>query len=121
VYHIVLYASNESGCNDSAVAVISVVDDLIFYVPNTFTPDGDEFNNVFFPVFSSGFDAYNYTLFIFDRWGEIIFESHNLDYGWDGTYMGQLCKEGVYTWKISIKERNKDKNHEYVGHVSLLK
>lgn len=121
VYHIVLHASNEEGCNDSAVAVVSVIDDLIFYVPNTFTPDGDEFNNFFFPVFSSGFDGQNYTLLIFDRWGEIIFESHNVEVGWDGTYMGQLCKEGVYTWKIQIKERNKDKRNEYVGHVSLLK
>lgn len=121
VYHIVLYASNEQGCNDTAVAVVSVIDELIFYVPNTFTPDGDEHNNVFFPVFSSGFDGYNYTLLIFDRWGEILFESHDVAYGWDGTYIGQLCKEGVYTWKILIKERNKDKHHEYVGHVNLLK
>jgi gliding motility-associated-like protein len=121
VYHVILYASNPAGCNDSAVAVVSVIDELIFYVPNTFTPDGDEHNNVFFPVFSSGFDGQNYTLLIFDRWGEVIFESHDVEFGWDGTYIGQLCKEGTYTWKISIKERNKDKHHEYVGHVNLLK
>ncbi len=121
VYHVTLHASNEEGCNDSAVVVVSVVDDLIFYVPNTFTPDGDEFNNRFFPVFSSGFDGQNYTLLIFDRWGEVLFESHDIDYGWDGTYFGQLCKEGAYTWKIIVKERNKDKHYEYVGHVNLLK
>ena len=121
VYHIVLYATNTAGCRDSAVAVVSVVDELIFYVPNSFTPDGDEFNNVFFPVFSSGFDGQNYTLLIFDRWGEVLFESHNVDFGWDGTYAGQLCKEGTYTWKIIIKERNKDKHNEYVGHVNLFK
>jgi gliding motility-associated-like protein len=121
VYHIILYATNAAGCEDSAVAVVSVIDELIFYVPNTFTPDGDEFNNVFYPVFSSGFDAQNYTLLIFDRWGEVIFESHNVEFGWDGTYIGQLCKEGTYTWKIIVKERNKDKHHEYVGHVNLLK
>ena len=121
VYHVVLHAYNDEGCYDNAVVVVSVVDDLIFYVPNTFTPDGDEFNNVFFPVFSDGFDGQNYTLLIFDRWGEVIFESHNLDYGWDGTYFGQLCKEGVYTWKIVIKQKDKDKNHQFVGHVNLLK
>ncbi|MGV3609763.1 MAG: Ig-like domain-containing protein [Fluviicola sp.] len=121
VYHIVLHATNAAGCEDIAVAVVSVIDELIFYVPNSFTPDGDEFNNVFFPVFSSGFDGQNYTLLIFDRWGEVIFESHNVEVGWDGTYIGQLCKEGTYTWKILIKERNKDKHHEYVGHVNLLK
>lgn len=121
VYHVILYASNPNGCNDSAVVVVSVIDELIFYVPNTFTPDGDEHNNVFFPVFSSGFDGQNYTLLIFDRWGEVLFESHDVNYGWDGTYIGRLCKEGVYTWKIVVKERNKDKHHEYVGHVNLLK
>jgi gliding motility-associated-like protein len=121
VYHVILYASNAAGCIDSAVAVVSVIDELIFYVPNAFTPDGDEFNNVFFPVFSSGFDGQNYSLMIFDRWGEVLFESHNVDFGWDGTYVGQLCKEGVYTWKIIVKERNKDKHHEYIGHVTLLK
>lgn len=121
VYHVILYATNAAGCEDSSVAVVSVIDELIFYVPNTFTPDGDEFNNTFYPVFSSGFDAQNYTLLIFDRWGEVIFESHNVEIGWDGTYMAQLCKEGTYTWKIIVKERNKDKRREYVGHVNLLK
>ncbi|WP_343634283.1 PKD domain-containing protein [Fluviicola sp.] len=121
VYHVVLHASNEAGCNDSAVVVVSVVDDVIIYVPNTFTPDGDEHNNVFFPVLNSAFDGQNYTLLIFNRWGEVLFESHDISYGWDGTYMGDLCKEGVYTWKIVVKERNKDKRREYVGHVNLLK
>lgn len=121
VYHVVLHAYNDEGCYDSAVAVVSVVDGLIFYVPNTFTPDGDEHNNIFFPVFNSGFDGQNYTLLIFDRWGEVLFESHNVGIGWDGTYMGQLCKEGAYTWKIVVKERDKDNRKEYVGHVNLLK
>jgi gliding motility-associated-like protein len=121
VYHVVLHASNAAGCNDSVVVVIEVVDELIYYVPNTFTPDGDEFNNTFFPVFSSGFDDQSYTLLIFDRWGEVLFESHDVNVGWDGTYHNELCKEGVYTWKIVIKEKNKDKRHDLVGHVNLLK
>lgn len=121
VYHVVLYAYNGNGCMDSAVVVVSVVDDMIIYVPNTFTPDGDEHNNTFFPVLNSAFDGQNYTLLIFNRWGEVVFESHNLEVGWDGTYMGQLCKEGAYTWKIIVKERNKDHRLEYVGHVNLLK
>lgn len=121
VYHVVLYAYSEGGCMDSAVAVVSVVDDLILYVPNTFTPDGDEHNNVFFPVLNSAFDGQNYTLLIFNRWGEVLFESHSIEVGWDGTYGGQLCKEGTYTWKIVVKERDKDHRLEYVGHVNLMK
>ena len=121
VYTVTLVADNQYGCPDTARVTISVKPELIFYVPNTFTPDGDEYNNLFFPVFSAGFDPYNYTLLIFNRWGEIIFESHNTEQGWDGTYHNEMCKEGVYTWKIVIKEKSIDRFHEYVGHVTLLK
>jgi gliding motility-associated-like protein len=120
-YHVTLVASNPSGCNDTAQIMVSITPDLIFYVPNAFTPDGDENNNVFFPVFTTGFDRTSYTMYIFNRWGEIIFETHDLDFGWDGTYHDVLCQEGVYTWKIMIKERTVDKHHEYHGHVTLLK
>ncbi len=121
VYTVTLVADNQYGCPDTARVTISVKPELIFYVPNAFTPDGDEYNNFFFPVFSAGFDPYNYTLLIFNRWGEIIFESHNTEQGWDGTYHNEMCKEGVYTWKIIIKEKSVDRFHEYVGHVTLLK
>ncbi len=120
-YVVTLIADNAYGCPDTARITVSVTPELIYYVPNTFTPDGDEYNNGFYPVFTMGFDKYSYTLYIFDRWGEIVFESHDLEKGWDGTYHDQLCKEGVYTWKIIIKEKSRDKWHEYVGHVSLLR
>ncbi len=96
-------------------------EDLIFYVPNAFTPDNDEFNQGFVPVFSSGFDPYNFNMLIFDRWGEIIFESNNSAAGWDGTYMGKPVKEGVYTWKIEFKRAENDANQIAIGHVSLLR
>ena len=98
-----------------------MVEDLIFYVPNAFTPDGDEFNNTFQPVFAQGFDAFEYELLIFDRWGEIIFESHDPNIGWDGTYHGKICQDGVYVWKIGIKLANVDDRIEKVGHVTLIK
>jgi gliding motility-associated-like protein len=120
-YTVQLIANNEYNCPDVVSMTINVTQELIIYVPNTFTPDGDEHNNTFYPVLSSGFDKFNYTLYIFNRWGEIIFESHDPDFGWDGTYHDQLCMDGVYVWKIVVKEKNKDKFLEYVGHVSLLR
>jgi gliding motility-associated-like protein len=120
-YEVILVASNSAGCPDTARLAITIKDDLYWFVPNSFTPDGDEFNNEFKPIFSPGFDAQDYVLLIFNRWGEIIFESKDMLVGWDGTYMGKLCKEGTYVYKITVKENNVDKRHEIVGHVSLFK
>jgi gliding motility-associated-like protein len=94
---------------------------LIFYVPNTFTPDDDEFNQWFQPVFTSGYDPYSFNLLIFNRWGEIIFESNDSTIGWDGTYHGEIVKEGVYTWKITFKTSANDEHKEVLGSVNLLR
>ncbi|MEY4602709.1 MAG: hypothetical protein RIT43_1, partial [Bacteroidota bacterium] len=96
----------------------------IYFVPNTFTPDNDEHNNLFKPIFTSGFDPYSYGLYIFNRWGELIFESHNTEYGWDGSYGEGLnfnCQEGVYTWKIEFKLYENDDRAILHGHVNLLR
>ena len=119
-YTIVLYATNGI-CIDSAKTTIEVKDELTWYVPNSFTPDGDEYNNVFTPVFNDAFDKQSYTMLIFDRWGEILFETHDTSFGWDGTYNGQLCKEGTYTWKIVIKQKIKDYRIDLIGHVTILR
>lgn len=119
-YTIVLYATNGI-CIDSAQVTIEVKDELTWYVPNSFTPDGDEYNNVFLPIFNDAFDKQSYTMMIFDRWGEVLFETHDTTVGWDGTYNGQLCKEGAYTWKIVIKQKVKDYRIDLNGHVNILK
>ena len=120
-YTIMLYATNAAGCMDSTSVTVKIEDELIFHIPNAFTPDGDEYNNTFVPVFYSGFDPFSYTLTIYDRWGEILFESHNVDAGWDGTYNGELAKEGSYSWTIRFRDAGNDKKFVYSGHVSLIK
>ena len=123
-YHIWLLATNNNGlCRDSIDAFLTVNDIILYYVPNVFTPDFDEFNQTFKPIFTSGFNPQDYHLMIFNRWGELIFESYNAAIGWDGTYPenGKLCQDGVYVWKIEFKETMSDKRHNITGHVSLLK
>src|SRR5690606_27637928 len=72
-YLVTLVASNNDGfCPDTAKQLIIIQDVILFYVPNVFTPDGDEFNEGFHPVFTSGFDPFDYHLIIFNRWGEVI-------------------------------------------------
>jgi gliding motility-associated-like protein len=120
VYLVGLTVENEYGCVDDAFVSIQVVSDVIYYVPNAFTPDGDEFNQVFIPVFTSGFDPYNFIMEIYNRWGELIFISQNHLEGWDGSYGGYKCPSGVYSWKITYKTPSSDFKETITGHVELL-
>lgn len=121
-YTVVLFAENGPECYDSATMIIRYEEQIIFYVPNAFTPDEDKHNPIFKPIITAGIDPYDYNLTIFNRWGETVFESNNPEVGWDGTYGDQgLVQEGVYIWKISFKELSTDKRHEHHGHVTILK
>jgi gliding motility-associated-like protein len=113
--------NTENGCDTSYSQVIVSKEPLIYYIPNTFTPNGDELNNTFKPVFFSGLDVQNYGLYIYNRWGELIFESHNADFGWDGTYVNKLVETGTYVWKLEFKEKLVDKRHMGTGHVNVIK
>jgi gliding motility-associated-like protein len=94
---------------------------LLYFIPNTFTPDNDQYNQYFKPVFTSGFDPFDYNLKIFNRWGEIIWESNDPEVGWDGTYNGKLVQDGTYSWKIEFKTNNSDERKMIHGHVNIMK
>ena len=116
-----LWVENQFGCSDSTQLFIQIKGDEIFYVPNSFTPDGDEHNHIFSPVFTTGFDAANFQYEIYNRWGEMIFQSLNSDKGWDGFFNGVLCPEGTYTWKIIYKIPDRDEYKIATGHVNLIR
>ena len=121
-YPVTLIASNYLGCADTVTQFMNVKGIILFYIPNTFTPDGDESNNVFKPVFVSGYDPYDFHLMIFNRWGEIIFESYDVNGTWDGTYgTREIVQDGVYPWQIDFKELHTDKRHTHKGHVTVTR
>ena len=93
----------------------------LIYIPNSFTPDGDEHNNVWLPVFTSGYDEYDYNLVIYNRWGEVIFESNKANYGWDGTYNNIMCPTGIYAWKIIYGNKKDDSKKVITGSVNLIR
>jgi gliding motility-associated-like protein len=121
-YLATLYAYNDYGCEDSVSQIVTVQDVLTFFIPNTFTPDGDELNQSFMPVFTSGIDPYDFHMIIFNRWGQVLFETYDYTYGWAGTYGDQgLVDDGTYIWQIEFKETMSDKRHSYRGHLTVLK
>jgi len=126
VFQVQLISMSQFGCIDTAFAEITTNADVIF--PNVFTPNPDgapggsyDINNlnndIFFP-YTSG--VIEYKLEIFNRWGEEIFESLDVQQGWDGYYKGALCQEDVYIWKAYIKLNN-GKIFNKSGDVTLLK
>jgi gliding motility-associated-like protein len=120
-YFIQLVVEDENGCTDTAVQQMIVYDELILFVPNTFTPDGDEHNHNFLPIFSVPSLVDEYNLSIFNRWGELIFESNDKYIGWDGYYKFRICKSDVYTWKIIYSSTIFSDKKSLEGHVTLLK
>ena len=120
-FNISLIATSEFGCIDSLTRTFKVREKLIYYVPNSFTPNGDELNNTFFPIFTSGFEPNSYHLTVYNRWGQIIFESLDYRVGWDGTFKNKMVEEGVYQWKIEFDTKLNQERKVIHGHVSLLK
>jgi gliding motility-associated-like protein len=120
---ITLLASTSMGCMDSISIEIPANLGEIYYIPNTFTPDGDKYNQVFKPVFTAGFSIDGYEMLIYNRWGELLFESHNPYAGWDGSYglEGLDCSSGTYSYKINIKLQDKEEMLIIMGHVNLLR
>lgn len=117
-----LTATNDAGCSDTYTFPLSVEDNLLFFMPNTFTPDGNEFNQTFEPVFSPGFDPFDYQLSIYNRWGELIFQSQDMGIGWDGTGRnGLLVTSGTYVWKINVGVAGIDDQKIFHGHVNLMR
>lgn len=100
---------------------IVVVKDCIIDVPNSFTPNGDGVNDYFFPrqFLSNGVSTFSMT--VFNRWGQKVFETARPDgRGWDGRFNGKMQPMGVYIYTITVVMKN-GRAEEYTGNVTLLK
>jgi gliding motility-associated-like protein len=120
-YVVTLYAYNELGCYDSMILTITVWEDLLVYVPNSFTPNNDGTNDVFLPILTSGLDPQSYQLWVFNRWGERLFFSDQLDFKWDGTYNNKMCQDGTYFWIISFGVEGTDERKQMHGHLTIIR
>jgi gliding motility-associated-like protein len=119
-YTITQFVSNSNGCVDSISRVLEIKPAFTFYIPNAFSPNEDGINDHFK---GDGIGINEYRMWVFDRWGNMIFYSEKLDHAWDGTFQGKSDKvvmQDVYVWKVELKDVF-SKKHDYHGTVSVVK
>jgi gliding motility-associated-like protein len=117
-YAITLIVENSDGCRDTVTNFVEIEEDLLIFVPNSFTPDGNEINNTW-NIIASGIDIMDFKVLIFNRWGQVIWESNDVSVGWDGTYLNQKVKSDIYTWKLSAKDKKRSEVVNLNGFVNV--
>ncbi|MEK6481868.1 PKD domain-containing protein [Catalinimonas sp. 4WD22] len=129
VYDVTLVAESEKGCTDTLTMLSAViiknggkVNVPNAFTPNTMGPGGSDAgsaskNDVFLPVFEG---ITNFHMMIYNRWGELLFESRDKTFGWDGYYKGKLCPKDVYVYKLELEFSN-GKSNTIVGDVTLVR
>lgn len=108
---------NDEGCADTATVEVFVYDVFEVIIPNVFTPNGDGINDRFEP---KAIGVYDYQLKVFNRYGEMVFQSTSLGLQWDGRVSGKKAQSGVYFYQIEMIDFRSIK-HNYEGSLTLLK
>lgn len=116
-YIVTLIATNELGCKDTVAKPITISPEYYIYVPNAFTPDNNRVNNYFS---ASTVNIAKLNVVIFNRWGEKVFESDDVDFAWDGTFKGEAVQDNVYVYKIKYVTTSRIED-TLIGHVVLIK
>jgi gliding motility-associated-like protein len=110
---------NTYGCADTSYSQVIIDDNYLFWLPNAFTPGNiDGLNDTFKP---KAIGINTYTFMIFDRWGEKVFETHDIQEGWTGWYKGHLCSNDVYVYRIIFRDNKMNNPHEYIGRVTIVR
>jgi gliding motility-associated-like protein len=123
-FYIIQVYHEVNGCVSDIQSIAVNIDNCpqeLIFIPNTFTPDGNEVNQTWQPVFTEGYDPYDFNLLVLNRWGEIVWESNDASVGWDGTYGGKMCPDGVYFWKVQFGNLENSEKKVLVGHLTLIR
>jgi gliding motility-associated-like protein len=116
-YYVTLVAEDAKGCIDSITKPIFIQKEFYIYIPNTFIPDDDRYNEYFSGSFIG---VKSVEIYVFNRWGEQIYESKDLNFKWDGTYNGNDVQEGTYSWLLKYK-RGVGNTEILTGHINVLR
>lgn len=117
LYPVEQIVINQYGCRDTFDLDLRIEAVFTYFIPNAFTPNGNG-ENEFFMGYGDGIK--DFSMYIFDRWGNLIFETHDQNKGWDGTSGGQPCQEDVYVYRVILHDVLNEE-HKYMGHVSLIR
>lgn len=119
LYHIVQIVTNQYGCTDTTMNMVQVDGAFLVYIPNAFTPSGDADNEIFM---EKGLGIKAREMRIFNRWGEQIFFTEEMDEGWDGTgpINAEPMEQGVYVYHLKLLSIL-DETHQYRGKVTLIR
>jgi gliding motility-associated-like protein len=123
IYEVCLHIQTQiAGCQAELCKDIPVIGELTLFIPNSFTPDGDGLNDEFFPVILDE-DLSYYKLRIFDRRGELVFETEDPNDRWDGTNRraGRDARSDIYTYTLIARDRFGLRAREYKGFLTLLR
>lgn len=110
--------TNADGCTGSDDFEINDDCKSHWYIPNSFSPNGDGLNDEYLPDF---LNCENYTLKIYNNWGETVFETHDMSQSWDGMYKGKLMPQGNYLYFVNFKSSEDKKWYKISGSILLLK
>jgi gliding motility-associated-like protein len=116
-YNVIQYVTTQYGCMDTISGKVKVEPIFTFYIPNAFTPNADDINEEFFGT-GEGFTQY--AMYLYDRWGELLFVSNDKNLKWDGTFKGKQVQQGTYIYYFYILDWKND-DHEYRGKVTLTR
>lgn len=116
-YDVMLIAYNEIGCADTAYKQVYIKPEYYFYAPNAFTPNSGRHNN-YYEVSVIG--AIDFEFQLFNRWGELIYETTDQYFQWDGVYKGVPVSDNVLVWKAKVVDREKI-IHTYKGTIVVLR
>ncbi len=120
-YTVLLTVTTPNGCEDTVSHPVCLDPDVAVYVPNSFTPDGNGSNEVFLPI-GTGLDPAKYQLWIFDRWGNQLFTTTDINTGWDGKVQGhnEVCQVDTYVYRIHAWDLSGNP-HSLIGAVHLIR
>lgn len=121
-YEVCLTAIDEQGCLDEYCSVIEIEADVLVYIPNAFSPNGDGINDLFHPVME-GVDIVEYEFMIFNRRGKMVWQTTDPDAKWDGSDLTNDYYDDnqVYTWKLRIKDRYSTLREDRNGTVMVIR
>jgi gliding motility-associated-like protein len=120
-YTVTLMVTSANGCTATTKGPVCIQPEFDFYAPNAFTPNGDGVNDVWCPK-GVGIELNDYDMMIFDRWGNLLYETHTWGQGWDGKANGgsNIAQIDTYVWKVKLLDVFGYK-HQYIGRCSIIK